>query len=125
MVDTTYVISKMRMSITEQQNVQIEEMSRCDMVVLPLSLGQLRRQALHRLMHVHHSVDNGLSMRWWDWKIPINGWEGCAGYVGCHIKIESLSELEANLVEGLVRPVTKPVEYTTVEKSRGCCSSRR
>lgn len=100
-------------------------MPRCDMIVLPLSLGQLRRQALHRLMDVHHSVDNGLSMRWWDRKVTINNWEGCVGYIGCHIKIESLSELKANLVEGLVRPVTKPVEYTAVEKSWGGCSSRR
>lgn len=75
-------------------------------------------------MYVYYSVDNGLLMRWWDWNIMINDWEGCVGYVGCYIKIKSLSEFKVNLVKGLVRLVIKLVEYIMVEKSRGCCSLR-
>src|ERR1700709_1931525 len=63
----------------------------------------------------------------------MNGWHGQLAVcdreerrrgVGRQIEINSMRELHADLIKGLVGPVAEPVKNTTIEQRRRRCSTR-
>jgi len=55
----------------------------------------------------------------WHNKFAVCDWEGPGRVVRGEVQVKSESELHSDLVEGLVGPISKPVQYATIEQGWG------
>ena len=78
---------------------------------------------VQRLMNVNKSVDDGGSVNRWNGEFAVRDWEGSRRVVRGEIQVKSEGELHSNLIKGLVGPISKPVQYATIEQGWGSCST--
>jgi len=94
-----------------------------DVVVATLTATETLVDMVQRLMNINQSVDDGGSVDGWHSKFAVRDWEGPGRVIRGEIQVESESELHSNLVEGLVGPIPKPIQHTTIEQGWGSRST--
>jgi hypothetical protein len=74
-------------------------------------------------MNVNESIDDCRSVNGWESELSVRDRERRGSGILSDVEIESVGEFETDLVESLIRPISKPVEDTAIEESwRGCCT---
>jgi len=69
-------------------------------------------------MNIDKGIDDSRPMHRRHGEPSVSDGEWCWGVVCRKVKVESMRELHADLIEGLIGPVTKPVEDATIEQGR-------
>jgi hypothetical protein len=103
--------------------LQVKIVARSDVVITALSATDSSVQLVKSLVDVNKGVDHSSPVHGWKLKMAIRDREGRRWGVRWQVQVKGVSEFHPNLIEGLIGPVTKPIQDASVEKRwRGCRS---
>ena len=92
-----------------ERYLQIQVVTRCNVVVATLAAAEALIDAVQRLVNVNQSIDDSGPVNGRHDKLTVCDWEGAGRIVRGEVQVKGLSELHSDLIEGLVGPVSKPV----------------
>ena len=96
-------------------------MTRGHIIIAALTTAQTLVDLMQGRVHIDQCINNSCAMERWHRKLAISDWKMSGWIIRRQVKVKGMSEFHANLVEGLIGPITKPIEDTTVEQCwRGC-----
>jgi hypothetical protein len=105
-------------------NLQVQVVAGGNIVVATLTATEALVDAVQRLMNVNESVDDSGSVSGWHSKFAVCDREGPGRIVRGEIQVKGECELHSDLIEGLVGPISKPVQYATIEQGWGSRGTR-
>lgn len=76
-------------------------------------------------MDVHESIDNGSTVKGRHRQTAVSNREVGGWVVRRKIEVEGVREFHTDLIQSLVRPVTKPIQHATIEQGGRSGGSRR
>ena len=94
-----------------------------DVVVATLTTTEALIDMVQGLVNINQSVDDSGSVDRRHNKFAVRDGEGSGRIVRGEVQVKSESELHSDLVECLVGPISKPVQYTTIEQGWGSRST--
>ena len=104
-------------------NLQVQVVTRGNIVVATLTATEALIDTVQRLMDVNQSVDDSGSVNGWHNEFAVCDREGPRRSVRGEIQVKGECELHSDLIEGLIGPISKPIQYATVEQGWGSCGT--